>query len=69
MPSEALRDRPLATVTRSGGISDKITFLSQWALKMLLEIVPVFISMKQKHRIADTAPNCADEIPACGAIP
>ena len=48
---QPLRDRPLATMTRSGGISDKITFLSQWALKMLLEIVPVFISMKHRSTV------------------
>ena len=64
---QALRDRPLATVTRSGGISDKITFPFSMGAEDAFGDRPGFHQHEaQKHRIADTAPNRADGISACG---
>ena len=64
---QALRDRPLATVTRSGGISDKITFPFSMGAEDAFGDRPGFHQHEaQKHRIADTAPNRADRISACG---
>ena len=64
---QALRDQPLATVTRSGGISDKITFPFSMGAEDAFGDRPGFHQHEaQKHRIADTAPNRADRISACG---
>ena len=64
---QALRDRLLATMTRSGGISDKITFPFSMGAEDAFGDRPGFHQHEaQKHRIADTAPNRADGVAACG---
>ena len=64
---QALRDQLLATVTRSGGISDKITFPFSMGAEDAFGDCPGFHQHEaQKHRIADAAPNRADGISACG---
>ena len=54
-------------MTRSGGISDKITFPFSMGAEDAFGDRPGFHQHEaQKHRIADTAPNRADRISACG---